>query len=210
MKNKKTLIFFLSIFSVFQNVFAAALTDTGSKVGIGTDSPATVLNVLGDNNDGTPILRLERGNQIPSRLEFTYRSLQQTNSSNLPVDMVLNAKGGNVGIGTNTPTAKLDVNGTIVANEVNVALTRPAPDYVFAPNYNLMPLKKLETHVNTQRHLPGIPSAKEIAKNGIAVGDMQARLLEKVEELTLYILQQNKQIQAQSARIKKLESATRR
>ena len=102
---------------------------------------------------------------------------------------------GNVGIGTNNPTAKLDVNGLIVANEVRVALVRPAPDYVFAPNYSLMPLQKLEGHVNAQRHLPGIPSAKEIEKNGISIGEMQSKLLEKIEELTLYIIEQNKRIE---------------
>ena len=119
---------------------------------------------------------------------------------------------GNVGIGTQNPTAKLDVNGTIVANEVKVTLQRPAPDYVFAPNYNLMPLQQLESQVKLQKHLPGIPSAQEIKKNGLSIGDMQAKLLEKMEELTLYIIEQNKiidgqsaQIKNQSARIQKLE-----
>ena len=76
---------------------------------------------------------------------------------------------GNMGIGTSNPTAKLDVNGTIVANEIKVALQRPVPDYVFAPNYNLMSLPQLENRIKEQRHLPGIPSAKEIDKDGLSL-----------------------------------------
>ena len=99
--------------------------------------------------------------------------------------------GGNVGIGTMNPDTKLTVNGTIHATEVIVDLNIPA-DYVFKSSYKLMPLHEVEQYVKTNSHLPGIPSATEITKNGLSMGEMQNKLLQKVEELTLYVIQQDK------------------
>ncbi|MFC1546710.1 hypothetical protein ACFL4O_03215, partial [bacterium] len=101
---------------------------------------------------------------------------------------------GNVGIGTENPTEKLDVNGTIVANEVKVSLDRPA-DYVFKADYNLMPLDRVEQNIKELGHLPGLPSAEEIIDKGLSLGQMQNKLLEKIEELTLYVISQNKKIE---------------
>lgn len=101
--------------------------------------------------------------------------------------------GGNVGIGTTNPDQKLTVNGSIHAKEVIIDLAVPA-DYVFKPTYKLMPLYQVEQYVNTNSHLPEIPSAAEIVKKGLSMGEMQNKLLQKVEELTLYIIQQQKEI----------------
>ena len=103
--------------------------------------------------------------------------------------------GGNLGIGTTTPDQKLTVKGKIHAEEVIVDLNVPVADYVFKPDYKLMPLPEIEQFVKTNSHLPEIPSANEISRKGLSVGEMQNKLLQKVEELTLYAIQQNKKIE---------------
>jgi hypothetical protein len=101
---------------------------------------------------------------------------------------------GNVGIGTSdTKGFKLAVAGDILATKVKIAAL-PWPDYVFDSTYQLLSLHDLERFVNAHKHLPGVPSANEIEKNGIDLGINQTTLLKKVEELTLYIIEQNKQI----------------
>lgn len=98
---------------------------------------------------------------------------------------------GNVGIGTTTPDAKLAVNGTIHTKEVKVDLVG-WPDYVFEDNYTLPTLEQVEQHITEKGHLQNIPSASEVAENGIQLGEMNKKLLEKIEELTLYMIEQNK------------------
>lgn len=103
-------------------------------------------------------------------------------------------KEGNVGIGTTAPDAKLTVKGDIHAEEVKVDLSVPGPDYVFKEDYNLRPLEEVQNYIKANWHLPNIPSAKEMEENGILLGEMNMKLLEKIEELTLYALQQEKKI----------------
>ena len=118
--------------------------------------------------------------------------------------------GGNVGIGTTNPLAKLSVNGTgtfngkVKCTEVEVLLAA-WPDKVFKTGYNLMPLHEVETFVNENNHLPGVPSESEVLQNGINVGDMNAVLLQKIEELTLYMIDLKKQNDLLKDRIQKLE-----
>ncbi|MEA4936767.1 MAG: hypothetical protein VB102_09005 [Paludibacter sp.] len=111
---------------------------------------------------------------------------------------------GRVGIGTTSPDQMLTVNGKIHAKEVIVDLNVLA-DYVFEPDYNLMPLHKVEQFVQANKHLPGIPSASEVKNDGLSMGEMQNKLLQKIEELTLYVIDQGKTIHQQNARIKELE-----
>lgn len=100
---------------------------------------------------------------------------------------------GNVGIGVPFPKNKLDVNGTIHAKEVKIDNSN-WPDYVFANDYQLPSLTSVSNFIEENRHLPDIPSAVEVETNGVSVGEMQAKLLQKVEELTLYLIQQNETI----------------
>ncbi len=100
---------------------------------------------------------------------------------------------GNVGIGTTSPTHKLAVNGTIRAKEVIV--DTGWSDYVFDPAYRLAPLSEVEQHIKTEGHLPGIPSAREVAEHGVSMGEMQSKLLAKIEELTLHQIEQEKRIE---------------
>ena len=102
---------------------------------------------------------------------------------------------GNVGIGTAKPKHKLSVNGTIQSKEVIVTtLATDWPDHVFEAEYKLTSLEELESYVKREKHLPGVPSANEIDEEGIKVGEMNALLLQKVEELTLYVIELEKQI----------------
>jgi hypothetical protein len=102
---------------------------------------------------------------------------------------------GNVGIGTMAPgTFKLAVEGKIGAREVRVTNTNPWPDYVFKPDYELLTLKEQEAFISQHQHLPGIPSAADIKENGYDLSSMDASLLKKIEELTLYIIELNKRI----------------
>ncbi|HEY0055202.1 MAG TPA: hypothetical protein VGB63_07595 [Pedobacter sp.] len=102
---------------------------------------------------------------------------------------------GNTHIGTTQTNANLYVQGIIKSKEVKVEATVAVPDYVFEKSYDLKSLKDVEQYITQNKHLPEIPSAKEIGKDGINVGDMQMKLLQKIEELTLYLIEQNKRIQ---------------
>lgn len=106
------------------------------------------------------------------------------------------ADNGNVGVGTNEPPAKFSVNGKVLAKEVHVCTSPECwPDYVFGENYKLMNLKELEAYVNAYKHLPGVPSANDVEEQGdVDLGEMNVILLEKVEELTRYVIDLQKQI----------------
>ena len=111
---------------------------------------------------------------------------------------VLNTRGGSVGIGTTNPGSwKLAVNGKIRAKEIKVETGWS--DFVFENDYKLPTLQDVEKQIKEKGHLKDIPSAKEVEKNGILIGEMNSKLLQKIEELTLYAIEQEK-------KIKKLES----
>ncbi len=114
---------------------------------------------------------------------------------------------GNVGIGTTSPTNKLDVNGTIRAKEVIVETGWA--DHVFAPDYQLASLSEVEAHIKANQRLPGVPSAAEIGETGVSLGQSQTMLLEKIEELTLYTIDQEREIEqlkVENLRIEKLDA----
>jgi hypothetical protein len=101
---------------------------------------------------------------------------------------------GNIGIGTTDPgTYKLAVEGKIGAREVEVK-TGSWADFVFAKEYKLPSLETVELYIKAEKHLPNIPSADEVKTNGINLGEMNAKLLQKIEELTLYAIEQQKRI----------------
>jgi hypothetical protein len=110
---------------------------------------------------------------------------------------------GKVGIGTFSPDAELTVNGTTHTKEVKVDLSIPGPDYVFEESYALPTLEEVKSYIDQNKHLPEVPSAKEMEANGVNLGEMNMLLLKKIEELTLYVIEQNKNIQFQNEKAKK-------
>ncbi len=118
---------------------------------------------------------------------------------------------GNIQMGTNAANSNLDVNGTIHTREVKVD-TQNFPDFVFKPTYTLPSLKEVKNYIDEKGHLPGMPSEAEAIKDGISLGEMNKKLLQKVEELTLYLIEKDKELkqqrvkdQQQEKRIKALE-----
>ena len=107
---------------------------------------------------------------------------------------------------TATSQFRLMVEGGILTERVKVALRNTAnwSDYVFANNYKLMPLKEVETFITKNKHLPGIDSASDLVKNGLDLGEMQAKQMGKIEELTLYVIKQDKEIEELKAQVKAL------
>jgi len=103
--------------------------------------------------------------------------------------MIINSS-GYVGIGTSNPDQKLTVKGTIHSQEVIVDMS-VLPDYVFKPTYRLPTLTEVKTYIDQNHHLPEMPSAEQVAKDGLSLGDMNAKLLKKVEELTLYLIEKD-------------------
>ncbi len=112
---------------------------------------------------------------------------------------------GNVGIGTTNPAEKLSVNGKIRAHEIKVEITG-WPDYVFEDDYKKPSLLEIEKFISANKHLPEIPSKDEVSQNGIALGDMNKRLLKKIEELTLYVIEMKKENILQQNQINELRN----
>lgn len=129
-----------------------------------------------------------------------------SNSAGPGQNVVLQPSWGQVTVGTYTPAAgyKLSIKGKVICEEARVQLSGSWPDYVFHENYKLRPLEELEKIINTQKHLPNIPSASEVEKEGFDLGGMNKKLLEKVEELTLYVIDLNKKYKELEESNKKL------
>ena len=121
-----------------------------------------------------------------------------------PVNDMVIAPDGNVGIGITDPHEKLAVNGKIRAREVKIEPTDNWPDYVFEESYKPMSLAEISTFVKQHKHLPEVPSAKEVAQNGLELGEMNKVLLKKIEELTLHLIEKDKQLAETNQKVDKL------
>jgi hypothetical protein len=125
---------------------------------------------------------------------------------------VLISSAGDVGIGTTNPVSKLAVNGNITAKDVMVTNTGWS-DFVFRPGYRLRPLSEVNAFIQANHHLPDIPTEAEVKEKGVSLGEIQAKLLAKVEELTLHMIQaddrnnrleeQNQELRNRIARLEK-------
>lgn len=172
-----------------------------------------------NDNGTTPIMifRAELRNQLnltaPNEAYFPW-GVVANNVVNRPLfawengntQIMRMAANGNVTIGTSLiPTAyKLAVGGKIIAEELKVQLQAQWPDYVFNKDYKLPTLSEVEKHIQKNGHLVNVPSACEIETNGFEVGNMAKIQQEKIEELTLYLIQQNKEIEELKAQMKVL------
>ena len=170
------------------------------NMGIGTTTPAFRLQL--SDPIGGAALGIERGGKL-------WRFDMASNGNKLFVghtdapNMVTFDNIGRLGIGTIAPDAKLTVKGDIHTQEVKVDLNGAvAPDYVFKDDYNLPSLEEVQAYIDTHGHLPNIPSAKEMEANGIGLKAMNLKLLEKIEELTLYILKQQVEIKYLKTKMK--------
>lgn len=173
---------------------------------VGTVSESGTFNggeILGGGNgaSGMAIINTSAGNGLSQDVAF-YTHLSGSQSAQ---KMVIKSD-GKVGIGTSNPLAMLSVKGDIFSRKVKVTQSASDwPDYVFRRGYHLPSLQDVERYVKQYYHLPGIASAAEIEKNGLDLGENQVVLLKKVEELTLYVIQLQKQIDAQRNETKKLK-----
>jgi hypothetical protein len=186
--------------------------DRFGNVGIGTTNPIKKMHVsngvnqevkfrLGENNvtdfttssNGSLTINSDVGGS-DGKMYLNVRDLTHITLSG----------NGQVGIGTTSPTYKLAVKGTIGCGEIIVEDVTQWADFVFEPTYNLMPLKELNNYIQENKHLPEIPTTAEVQENGISVGEMNAKLLQKIEELTLYVIEQNKLMIAQQNEINEL------
>jgi len=174
------------------------------------------LNVSGSTNLATT-LAVGNNASVGNNLSVTNNAtvgntLSVTSNANVGANLAVNASAtigsdarvnGRVIVGNpaSTPgTHAMYVNGSIVATEVKVALQANWPDYVFEPSYSLPNLNEWEQFISQNKHLPGVPSAAEVSQNGgIELGEMNRILLQKVEELTLLLISQQKQIDALKA-----------
>jgi hypothetical protein len=118
--------------------------------------------------------------------------------------LVMGVNGGNlrldgtqvaIGADLNTATGyKLAVSGKVICEELKVKLSGNWPDYVFDAKYKLPSLSEVEKYIKENKHLPNIPAASEVETNGMEVGDMQKKMMEKIEELTLYVIELKKEL----------------
>lgn len=123
----------------------------------------------------------------------------KTNGSNnvLNYALFIDDQNGYIGIGTNHPICKLSVNGAILAKEIRVNEDSSYwPDFVFDKDYNLMSLAELKQFVSDNKHLPDVPSADDIDGKDVSLGEMNRILLQKIEELTLYVIELQDQVDA--------------
>lgn len=196
---KKKLILILLSLSFHQLIAQTNNFPTSGNVGLGTSNPTAKLTVDPIGHGGIVIGNTEAGGFTSltlfiSSLKDGYSTIQSVKSSGSSYgDICLNPIAGNVGIGTVNPTAKLSVKGKIRAQEVTVEANN-WPDYVFHADYEIRPLSEVENYIRKNNHLPDIPSAKQINEYGIDLGDMNSRLLKKIEELTLYLLKKDKEL----------------
>jgi hypothetical protein len=165
----------------------------GGHVRLNGTSGGTVLSIIENPNSGVGAHFVSEGaNNIKFQLKRTTDGVVNTELRTVG-NSFMNANSGNVGIGTTNPDAKLAVKGTIHAEEVKVDLQIPGPDYVFEPTYQLPSLTEIENYIKTNKHLPEVPSAKEMETNGINLSEMNMLLLKKVEELTLHLIEMQKE-----------------
>lgn len=179
-------------FSSVWNQSGSTIYYNVGNVGIGIDNPTMKLDVSGDIN--------YTGDLYKNGQLVNLGSFWNNNGTSIYYN------GGNVGIGAASPIYLFSVKGTIGCDEVVVEDVSGWADFVFEDDYNLMSIEELESFVIENNHLPEIPTTKEVEENGISIGEMNAKLLQKIEELTLYVIELQKTNKEQSHAIDELKA----
>lgn len=165
-------------------------------VGIGTSEPQSKLDVRGTTYTNSLAI-----NANPTALGSKHFHLKVRNlppsQQNSTIFLIEN---------NDRPLFQINNDGIVRAREIKVNLDSAWPDYVFQPNYSLQPLTDVHRYIQENGHLPNVPSAQEIEEEGVSLGEMNRILVEKVEELTLYLIEQQKLIEAQNLRLNELET----
>ncbi len=194
------------VFIVADNSTRMTIDGNTGNVGIGISTPPSKLHILNISNQNGFVV--ENSSTSMGGYGLTVNNTSTTNGYLLrlrssAVDKLIVTGNGDVGIGTtDTKGFKLGVNGRIAANEIKVATYPNWPDFVFENNYNLPTLKEVEQQITENGHLKNIPSAEEIKKDGFFLGEMDSKLLQKIEELMLYTIDQEKKLEIQNNKIK--------
>ncbi|WP_435137104.1 fibronectin type III domain-containing protein [Formosa sp. A9] len=186
----------VSDYEVFQNGVSLGLTGGLTSYTVSGLTPSSTYSFTVRALDGSGNMSLQSVALEATTLNEEVNYTDQ-NANRLDVDWYSNHTfvNGNLGIGTlNTSNYRLAVAGGVVAEEINVALQTSWPDYVFEKGYDLPTLKDVELFIRKYGHLPNVPSANEVKANGIDLAKMNVVLLEKIEEMTLYILQMEKRV----------------
>jgi hypothetical protein len=204
------------------NAWQQVLTERSSDGSycVGNDIAGNT-NILGKKlmflgaSENTDPLWIARYNRAPSKTDLRISIGDNPGDSRLVIGRTVSSawfplfvftNSGRAGIGlpvNQDPTNALDVNGTIRAKEVKVETGWA--DFVFKEGYRLPSLGEVKQHIEENKHLPGIPSEAEVQENGVNLGEMQAKLLQKIEELTLYVIQQQETIEKQQQMIEVLQ-----
>jgi hypothetical protein len=182
------------------------LVNSFGNVGIGTASLTRKLDIL-SGTGVTPLAAVGPGGSILIDNVGSGQSYYQANSfhqfqgtSGNPILTMFN--GGSVAIGTTDPKGyKLAVAGDAIAESMTVDLQANWPDYVFKKDYSLPLLSEVKAYIDQNQHLPGVPTAGQLSKTGINLGEMNALLMKKVEELTLYLIEKDKQDKEKEAKL---------
>lgn len=214
----------MTSFAFAQSVWTGTTvpTTTTGSVGVGTTAPTAKLHIYSSNNAGGlgPALTVGSANGFgivdpttgavtsiyPNAMEVINYAKNILGGGWTPsLDFSISTGGvvavkKSLRIGATAANGayanyKLSVDGDMIAKRCVIQVSNWA-DYVFDPNYSMPSLSELETYVNTNKHLPGVPSAAEVADKGVEMGEMNKILLQKVEELTLYTIKQQKEIDA--------------
>ncbi|QXP58410.1 hypothetical protein [Olleya sp. HaHaR_3_96] len=226
--------------------FNKDIVNVNGSLGIGTESPAESLHIMGNirgnalggalriktssgyidvgaQNGSWAHIYTDRAKFIFNKDAYTitggfssYSSSDLSLKTNGTQRLTINNETGNVGIGTIAPDEKLTIKGKIHTEEVKVDLSVSGPDYVFEkyfngksklnPSYKMLTLQEIESYAKANNHLPNVPSSREMQEDGIHLKEMNLKLLQKIEELTLYAIEQQKELDLQKENNNTLES----
>jgi hypothetical protein len=187
----KTIVYLTGIVFLLGKAYGQHVFPKNGPVGINTLQPRVTLDVNGITYSNSLVI-----GSLPVNRAGFFQLHYTGNSVDTALLLISNKE---------RRLFQVSNNGTVRAREVLVNLKNDWPDYVFSTTYQLRPLSELESFINKNHHLPGIPMASDVSDNGINLGEMNRLLLEKIEELTLYLIEQEKRMQSLEKQLNELK-----